>query len=395
MRVVITGIGALTPIGVSFPETWKALIEGRSGIRPCRKVNTKGLRWKMAGEVDETPLEGLLSVKQRRRMDPFVQYALYASIEAIRDSSLIPPENTPVIIGSSRGGITYSEQALLSEGPFSAYLMAATTYNMASSQIAMHFGLKGISYGVSAACASGAMAVLEACRLVKEGVAEAVIAGASEAPITRLCLEGYGRMGALSSSTSLKASRPFDLKRDGFVLAEGACVMVIEELKSALKRGAPIYAEILSYEAITSTNSQTLPDEDDEYMVMKGALESAGLSSEEIDYINAHATSTRIGDLIEARAVNRLFGSRPLLTATKSHTGHMLGASSALEIAIAAQSIKESLIPPTINTTNLDPECKISLVTEPVNRKIRYVLKNSFGFGGINISLVLSSPGSE
>ena len=395
MRVAITGIGAITPLGADFRETWNALIQGRCGLKRCTKIDTGKLPWKMAGEISDAPLRRLFTQKQLRRMDPFVQYALYAAIQAVKDAGLKPSETTPVIIGSSRGGISYTEEALLSGKPFSAYLMASTTQNMAAAQIAMHFGVKGLSYGVSAACASGAMAVVEAYRLIKDGYSDVAIAGASEAPLTRLCMEGYGRMGALSTIDSPRASRPFDINRDGFVLSEGACVMVIESMESALKRGASPYAEILSFDAITSINSQTLPDENDEYLVMKRAIQRAGLVPEDIDYINSHATSTRIGDQIEASAINRLFGPEKPVTATKSHTGHLLGASSALEIAIAAQSIKESLIPPTINTTNLDPECKISLVTEPVNRKIHYALKNSFGFGGINISLVLSRPGSE
>ncbi len=387
MRVVITGIGAVTSLGITFRDTWQAIIQGKTGIGPCTKIDTSALPWKVAGEIKESKINDFFSDKQRRRLDPFVQYAIIAAREAVADAAIPPPENTAIIIGTSRAGITLLEETIRS-GHLSAYLMPATTANMACSQVAESLKIKGHSVAISAACASGAMAVLEAFRLIKDGYYSMVIAGASDAPITRVCLEGYGRMGVLSKNTKPEASRPFDRKRDGFVLSEGACIMVLETLKSAEKRGARIYAEILSAQSLTSIVGQTRPDLDDEIGVMKNAIFSAGLNPEDIDFINTHSTSTVLGDRVEAEAIHRVFGKKMVVTANKSQTGHMLGASSALEIALSAMSIHYEIVPPTINTD--DPEFSISLFNKPLKRAVKTVLKNSFGFGGINVAMVLS-----
>lgn len=386
MRVVITGIGAVTPLGVNFRDTWESLLQGKSGISLCTRVDTSQLPWKVAGEVNQKAVREMLSEKQTRRLDPFVQYALIAAMEAKRDASIELPEDTAVVIGTSRAGISFIEQALQTDR-FSAYLMAATTANMACSQVAEYLNVKGISLSVSQACASGAMAVSVGFRLIRDGYCKAVLAGASDAPITRVCLEGYGRMGVLSKTHTPDASRPFDRRRDGFVLSEGACIMVLEGLESAKKRGARVYAELCSAETMTSISGPTKPDVEDEAEVMRRAISSASVKSEDIDLVNCHATSTVLGDRVEAEAIKRVFGTEMAVTANKSQTGHMLGASSALEVALSAMSVYTNIIPPTINTK--ETEFSISLFDHATERPIRYVLKNSFGFGGANVALVL------
>ncbi len=386
MRVVITGIGAVTPLGVNLQETWEAVLKGKSGIALCSRIDTSSLPYKLAGEVNTERLKGFFTEKQLKRLDPFVQYAVVSAVEAVKDARTELPPDTAIIIGTSRAGVTFIEQALGSSR-FSSYLMPATTANMACSQVAEELNLKGESMAVSAACASGAMALMEAYRLIRSGYAKVALAGASDAPITRLCLEGYGKTGVLSKQDTPEASRPFDRRRDGFVLSEGACMMVLEELERAEKRGARIYAEVLSAECLTSRSGQTRPDKEDEIEVMRRALVRANTEPGEIKLVNAHATSTQLGDRVEAEAITELFGEGVYVTANKSQTGHMLGASSALEIALSALSIHQGVIPPTINTT--EPELKINILSEPLEAPVGKVLKNSFGFGGVNVAVVL------
>ena len=384
-RVVITGIGALTPLGNSFKESWQGLINGNSGIAEYRDLLKTPY---LAGRLkDYDPLK-YMSAKELNRLDPFAQYALAASHMAIVDASLTLSleQQSAVIIGSSRGGIMLIEQACGSASKrTSPYLMPATTISMAASYIAQTFRLRGHCLGISNACSSGANAVGEGYRLIKDGYASLVICGGTDAPISKVCLMGYKSSKVMSRGISC---RPFDRDRDGFILSEGACVMMLEGLDHAIKRGAEIYAEIIGYVNSTDGVSPVRPDFDGQVMAMKAALNQSGLQAQDIDLINAHAASTKIGDVVEADAINNLFGKTPV-TANKSATGHMLAASGAFEIAATSASIKYSVIPPTINIENLDPRCDINVIIKKIDTPTTIALSNSFGFGGLNSVIVL------
>ncbi len=395
-RVAITGIGAVTPLGLDFQETWDGLKKGLSGLSGCSRVEVDDIPWKVTGELRGFDALSFLTPKEINRLDPFIQYSLAAATSAFEDASLFPEPSVMVIMGSSRGGVTRIEEALrayFKEGrPLSAYLMPATTISMAPSYIAHRLGLRGYCLGISNACASGTMAIGEAFRLIGTGCADIALTGGTEAPLCRLCLEGYGRTGALSTGTDSTASRPFDRDRDGFVLSEGACVMVIEEMQHAIKRGAVIYAEILGYASINDGFHQTQPSEAGEAATINLALQNAGVMTDEIDMINAHGTSTVSGDRVEALALKEVFGLRLRdihVTANKSMTGHMLAASGALEVAATAMSLYEGVIPPTINLARPDQECGLNIPSDCAEKDMRVALSTSFGFGGINAALVL------
>jgi 3-oxoacyl-(acyl-carrier-protein) synthase len=390
-RVVITGIGAVTPLGCSFKESFRGVFEGRSGLGVCSRSLLDGLPWKVVGEVKGFSAGEVLSKKEIARLGLFVQYSLVAVQEAIEDAGLSPPPDTLVVVGTSRGGIYEIERAFLQQKRLSPYLMPATTHNMAASAISERWRISGTSHTLSSACASGAVAIGEAYRAIKSSQARVAICGGTEAPITRVCLEGYGRMGVLSTVSTSEASRPFDRRRDGFVLSEGACMMVIEELEHALRRGAEIYAEIVGYATLTMVRRQIEPVVEAEEEVIRQALEDASLSPSDIDHINCHGTSTRLGDSVEAAALERIFGKRfsqiPL-TAVKSMTGHMLAGSSAFEVGVTAVSLRDGVIPPTINTK--EPEFKLNISNIKRTEGIQTALTTSFGFGGVNAAVVLS-----
>lgn len=431
-RVVITGIGAITPLGHTFNESWSAAKAAKSGIKPITKFDVSDLPWRFAGELKDFDAKTYLSQKETNRLDPFIQYAVAASIMAAEDAGLIERAESReqrvkwkkeksyeipkhdyltsggVVIGSSRGGISSIEKALLRKQNsepgtqstnrksgnlrLSPYLMPSSTISMASSYVAQLLGIKGYCLGISNACASGANAIGEAYRLLKAGYRGPVIAGGSEAPVCRLCIEGYGVSGALSKINDSSASRPFDNKRDGFVLSEGACVIVIEDLNRAVKRSANIYAEIIGYGNTTDAFHQTRPDSEGEARAIETAMSEAGVVPSEVDYINAHATSTPLGDRVESEAIKKIFGNMSStipFSAVKSMTGHMLAASGALEAAFTVMSIKEGIIPPTINLIEKDRNCDINVITETTEKKIKVALSNSFGFGGVNAVLVL------
>jgi len=419
-RVVITGIGAVTPLGNTIESTWQNLLKGVSGIEKITRFDTEGLPVSIAGELKGFVPDPFIPKKDINRLDLFIHYATASAVMAVEDAGFIhsaevqgweSTEKDPpwppglrasglgpagVIIGSSRGGITSIEKSmgdfLLRRRPFSAYLMSASTISMASSYIAMIFGIKGQALGISTACASGANAVGEAMRLIRTGEADVVLAGGAEAPICRIAIGGYGSAGALSrrGAEPKKASRPFDKQRDGFVIAEGACVLVLEEMAHALSRGARIYAEVSGYGRSSDAFHQTRPHVDGEARAMENALRDAGVSVEEVGYINAHATSTPHGDRVEAEAIREVFGRRTgdiPVSACKSMLGHMLGASGALETAITALAIHKGIIPPTINLD--EPEFDLNHITSAIRRDIDVAISNSFGFGGINVVLVL------
>jgi 3-oxoacyl-[acyl-carrier-protein] synthase II len=272
----------------------------------------------------------------------------------------------------------------------SPHLMSATTISAAASYVAMKLGIRGHCLGISNACSSGSNAIGEAFRLIQNGTASIVFAGGAEAPLCRLCIEGYGAAGVLSKSKPEDASRPFDKERDGFVLAEGASVLVLEEMQSALKRNAPILVEIIGYSNVCDALHLTKPSTEGEVRAIRAALADAGISPAEVGYVNAHGTSTVIGDIVEAKAVRLVFGKKDVpVSSIKSMTGHMLGASGSFEAACTTMSIKEGIIPPTINTSDIDPECDINLVTTATRASIEIAITNSFGFGGVNAVLVL------
>lgn len=424
-RIVVTGIGAVTPLGKTFPDSWEAALSGKSGLRPITRFDASDSRWKVAGEVVDFDAQTYFSEKETLRLDPFVSYAVAAAVMAAEDAGLSQQSEAAdqgseltnlknlqsthsdyltsggVIIGSGRGGISTIEKELIKiQHPksntwrprLSPYLMPATTISMASSSAAQKLGIKGHCLSISNACASGTNAIGESFRLLKSGYNGPVFAGGAEAPVCRICIEGYGSAGALSRQQDSLASRPFDMARDGFVLSEGACILVLENHENAVRRGARIYGEIAGYGNTTDAFHITQPDPSGEARAIELAIQDASITSDEIDYINTHGTATKLGDISEARALKKVFGKKtPVIaaTATKSATGHLLAASGALEAAFTLMSLKEGLIPPTINLREKDPSCDLNIITEKRNAGIRVALSNSFGFGGVNAVLVL------
>lgn len=421
-RVVITGIGAVTPIGNTFEASWEAACRQQSGIAPITHFSTSGMPWKVCGELKCFDPLPYLSMKETRRLDPFAQYAVAAALMAAEDAGLIKQAkgegpaagnispHTPnnylnsgaIFIGSSRGGISTIETAVSSQlsvagfrtgtRRISPYLMPATTTSMAASYTAQKLGVRGYSLGISNACTSGTNAIGEAYRLIKAGCAGPVFAGGADAPVCRTCIEGYGAAGALSKISDQTASRPFDRHRDGFVLSEGASVLVLEEYHTAKKRGAQIYAEIIGYGNSVDAFHQTRPLAEGEAMAMNSALCSAGIIPEDVGLISSHGTSTPVGDIAECRAIHQVFGERAAsipVTAIKSLSGHMLAASGAFETACTAITIRRTRILPTINLSEQDEQIRLSVVRETESADIRIAMVNSFGFGGVNAVLVL------
>ena len=411
-KVVVTGIGAVSPIGNSFHESWKAAKVGVSGIGPITRFDASEMRWNVAGELKGFNAEEYLSQKEMNRLDPFVHYAVAAAVMAAEDAGLHSREQRlptaeylasgGIIIGSSRGGISTIERSIVKSlesepgtrsraSQLSAYLMPSTTISMAPSYVAQKLGIKGHCLGISNACASGTNAIGEAYSLIRAGYHGPVLCGGAEAPLCRVCVEGYGVAGALSKVNHSYASRPFDRMRDGFVLSEGACVLVLEDYENALKRGVNVYGEIVGYRNTTDAFHQTIPDPEGEAEAIKMALKEAGLKPEDVNYINAHATSTPLGDKVETKAIKLSFGKMAYqipVSSVKSMTGHMLAASGALEAALTLMSINEGIIPPTINLKEVDPECDLDYVTRARNAEIEVAISNSFGFGGVNAVLV-------
>ncbi len=413
-KVVITGIGAVTPLANDFLKSWELVKSGKSAIDYITKFDASDCRWQVAGEIKGFTPELYLSKKEILRLDPFVHYGVAATVMAVKDAGLMHQEasnvehealkallkSAGIIIGSSRGGITTIEKELqkLCSSRFtvhgsrlSPYLMPSTTISMAASYAAQKLGIKGYCLGISNACASGANAIGEAFRLIKNRYSNIMLAGGAEAPICRFCVEGYGISGALSALNSSSASKPFDRKRDGFVIAEGACMIVLENYESAVKRNANIYAEITGYGNTTDAFHITKPDDSGETSAILAALKEAEILPENIDYINAHGTSTPLGDKTEAEAILKTFkkASEIPVSSIKSVTGHMLAASGAFEAACTAMSIKEGIIPPTINITEKDPECNINVITKKIETDIKIAITSSFGFGGVNAVIVL------
>jgi 3-oxoacyl-[acyl-carrier-protein] synthase II len=412
-RVVITGLGAVTPLGNSVEETWKKLLDGSSGIGRITRFDASAFPCRIAGEVKRFDPLRFMTGKEAHKTDPFIQYALAAALMAMEDSHLSLTPNgstelaevselrTGVLVGSGRGGVTTMEKnmaELLSKGPkgVSPFLTPMSLVNMASGFISMKLGAKGPCLDVSTACATGTHALGEAMKIIQRGDADVMLAGGAEASLTPLVLAGFCRAKALSlrNDEPEKASRPFDKHRDGFVLSEGACVLVLEEREHAQKRDAKIYAELAGYGLSSDAYHYTKPDPagDGPSRAMSLALSDAGMRPEEIDYINAHGTSTVPNDRVETLAIKKTFNEqahRLAVSSSKSMLGHMLGAAGAVEAAIASLALRDGMIPPTINYETPDPECELDFVPNKTRRKnIQAVLSLSLGFGGINAALL-------
>ena len=404
-RVVITGAGVVSPVGIGVPKAWEALMAGRSGAGPITLFDASEHRCRIGCEVSGfDPLEHGIDAGDARKMDRFTQFAMVAAAEAIRTSE-IPrdePERIGVLIGSGIGGMmVYEEQhtLLLQKGPrrVSPFFIPMMIGDMAAGLVSIAHGLKGPNYGTVSACASGAHAISDSALLIGVGLADAMVCGGTEATITPMAVAGFANMKAMSSRNDdpLRASRPFDKGRDGFVIGEGAGIVVLEAEDHARARGAHILAELAGFGITGDAYHMTAPcaDGDGAIRSMRLALEMAGMNTTDIDYINAHGTSTPINDKSETLAVKAVFGEHAYKLAmgsTKSMTGHLLGAAGGLETVISALAIHRGEIPPTINYEEPDPDCDLDCVPN-VGRQVpvRAVLSNSFGFGGHNVSLVL------
>ena len=404
-RVVVTGLGAVTPLGIGAEKTWKALCAGKSGIGRISRFDTTNFQTKIAGEVKDFDPEDFLDKKQVRRMDSFVHYCMAATIMAMEDSKLEvanqDAERIGVLIGTGLGGLPTLEKnhTLLIEGgpkkisPFFIPMMIA---NMAPGQIAIHFGIKGPNTCVVTACAAGSHAIGDSYKLIQRGDADIVITGGTEATITPLNIGGFNAMKAISTNNDEpeKASRPFDKNRDGFVPAEGAGTIILEELELALKRGANIYGEIVGYGLTSDAFHITAPDPQGSGAArcMKMALLDANILPSEVNYINAHGTSTPLNDTIETIAIKTVFNeySKKIpVSSTKSMTGHLLGAAGGVEAVFTILTIRDGIIPPTINYETPDPDCDLDYVPNVARRAdVRIAISNSFGFGGTNATLV-------
>ena len=406
-RVVVTGIGLLTPCGLTSRETWSALLEGRSGIGPITRFDTKDFSCRIAGEVRGFNAEDYLDRKEVRRMDAFIHYAMAASEMALKDSGLtVTPEigeRVGVLIGSGIGGIellTRQQNVLQTEGPrrVSPFLIPGMIINLASGMVSIRYGAKGPNSSIVTACATGSHAIGDSMRLIQRDEADVMIAGGTEAPIVPLAVSGFASMKALSmrNDEPQRASRPFDAGRDGFVIAEGAGILVLEELDFARRRGARIYAEIAGYGLSGDAYHISAPSENGEgaVRVMRACLRDAGLPPEAVDYVNAHGTSTLAGDRIESLAIRTVFGEhagRLAVSSTKSMTGHLLGAAGGLETAVACLAVSEDVVPPTINLETPDPACDLDFVPNKARKMtVNAALNNSFGFGGTNAALLLT-----
>ncbi|TXL64034.1 beta-ketoacyl-ACP synthase II [Cerasibacillus terrae] len=403
-RVVVTGIGAISPVGNNVQTMWGNLIKGKSGIDFVTKVDKNEFPAKVAGEVKDFDILQYLEKKDARKMDLFTQYAVAASKMAVEDAKLTIDESNAervgVWIGSGIGGMqTYEEQfrRFLKKGyrRVSPFFVPMMIPDMAAGQVSIQLGAKGINSCTVTACASGANSIGDAFRAVQRGDADYMITGGSESPITNMAFAGFSSMRALSFNEDPNtASRPFDKNRDGFVMGEGAGILILETLESALERQAPIYAEIVGYGSTGDAYHITAPAENGEgaARAMKQALEHSGLKPEDVDYINAHGTSTDLNDKYETEAIKSVYGehaSKLAISSTKSMTGHLLGAAGGVESVISVKVIEEQIIPPTIHYETPDPECDLDYVPNKARKQnVNVVMSNSLGFGGHNVALL-------
>lgn len=416
-RVVVTGLGAVTPLASGAEASWKRLIAGQSGIRRITQFETEDLTSKIAGIVPRTPEEcedyfdpnAYLDVPDQRKMDEFIIYAVAAAQQALDDAGWHPAteadqEATGVVVGAGIGGLPKifdNSVALDHQGArrVSPFFIPSALINLAAGNIAIRHHLKGINHAVVTACASGTHAIGDAARFIQFGDADVVVAGGAESTIFRLGVAGFAAVRALSThfnDTPEKASRPWDKDRDGFVIAEGAGILVLEELEHAKARGAKIYAEVVGYGLSGDAYHITSPEPQGNgaARAMKTALKNAALQPEQIDYINAHGTSTPLGDVVEVRAIKQIFGdyaTRGLaISSTKSATGHLLGGAGAVEGVFSALALRDQIMPPTLNLDHPEEECDLDFVPHIARPKaLEYVMSNSFGFGGTNACLIL------
>ncbi|MGE3241968.1 MAG: beta-ketoacyl-ACP synthase II [Pirellulales bacterium] len=407
-RVVVTGIGAVTSLSLKVDDLWDRILRGESGIHELKIFDTAQHKVRFGGDIYDWVTDGYIDRKEEKRLDRFTQFALVAGIDAVNDAGLDFSKEDAfrcgVILGSGIGGLNEIEtqhERLLTKGPdkVSAFTIPKLMVNAASGHVSIRYGLRGPNYAVATACASATNAMGDAFKAIQYDDADVMITGGTEAACTPMGLSGFANMRALSErhDNPAGASRPFDLDRDGFVLSEGAGLLVFEELEHAQKRGAKIYAEVLGYGASADGGHITQPDAEGvgAAKAMSGALRDGKLSVEQIDYINAHGTSTPLGDKAETYAIKTVFGEHAYklsISSTKSSLGHLLGASGGVEMVLCMKALQHNICPPTINYTTPDPACDLDYTpNKPRERKLRVVMSNSFGFGGHNASIIAGS----
>jgi 3-oxoacyl-[acyl-carrier-protein] synthase II len=402
-RVVITGLGVVSPVGTGVSTAWKNLIAGKSGITRITKFDPSNFACQIAGEVNDFNVEDFISAKEARRMDTFIQYGMAAGIEAFNDSGIVVTEENAerigVEIGSGIGGlgtIEATNDSFDAGGPrkISPFFIPGTIINMISGSLSIKLGLKGPNVAVVTACTTGTHCIGDAFRMIEYGDADVMVAGGAEAAITELSIGGFSSAKALTTRNDdpETASRPWDIDRDGFVMGEGAGVMVLEEYEHAKARGAKIYAELVGYGMSADAFHMTAPNMDGPRRSMNNALNNAGVNPDQVNFMNAHGTSTPLGDTNESNAIKATFGDHAhklVVNSTKSMTGHLLGGAGGLESVFTVLSIYNQMSPPTINIFNQDPDCDLDYCANTArDMKIEYALKNNFGFGGTNGSLV-------
>ena len=405
-RVVVTGLGVVTSLSQKVDDLFERLLRGESGIHPLRVFDATGYKVTFGGDVYDWEPADYIDRRELKRLDRFTQFAMVAGIDAVRDSGIDFSQEVPhrcgVVLGSGIGGLAEIEEQherLLTKGPdrVSAFTIPKLMLNAAGGNLGIHYGLQGPNYSVATACASATNAIGEAFKAVQAGTVDVVLTGGTEAAITRMGMSAFANMKALSDRNDdpPRASRPFDLDRNGFVLSEGAGLLVLEELEHARARGARIYAEVLGYGASCDAGHITQPDDEGAgaARAMQNALDDGALNPDQLDYINAHGTSTPLGDKAETKAVKKVFGDharRLSISSTKSQLGHSLGASGGIEMVLTVKTLQRSVVPPTINLDTPDPACDLDYTpNQPKERRLRAAMSNSFGFGGHNASVVV------
>jgi 3-oxoacyl-[acyl-carrier-protein] synthase II len=408
-RIVVTGIGVVSPVGCDGPSSWDAIVGGKSGVARITRFDPSGYQTTFAGEVKDFDPVDRMGRKDARRTDRYTHFAVASALEALERAGLAIDDGLAdrvgVLIGSGMGGaetLDAGMETVLTEGPnrLSPFFMPMFLGNMASGTVAIATGARGPNFAPVSACASSAHAIGEAAAIIRRGQADVMIAGGSEAPLARMVVAGFNAMGALSTRNDepAAASRPFDAERDGFVLGEGGAALILESAEHAARRGAPVLADLTGYATTDDANHmvQPAPGGIGAARAMSLALDAAGLQPEDIDYINAHGTSTPLNEKFETQAIKAAFGDaayRVPISSTKSMTGHLLGAAGALEAALAIMAIEQGMLPPTINQTSPDPDCDLDYVPNVARRAaIEHVMSNSMGFGGHNVSLIFSAP---
>ena len=408
-RVVVTGLGLITPVGNTVVDTWRNIVAGVSGIRQITHFDTTGFPVRIGGSIRDLDLEQYIPKKDQRKMDPFIHYGMAAGIQAVEDSGIAATDTDPhrigVAIGSGIGGLPGIEKAtqtLMEGGPrrISPFYVPSNIINMISGHLSIRYGFKGPNFAIVTACTTGTHNIGDAARIIEYGDADVMVAGGAEMASCPTCLAGFANAKALSTRNDEpeKASRPWDRDRDGFVLSDGAGAMVLEEYEHARRRGANIYAEVIGYGMSADAYHMTLPAQDGEGAAycMQNALRNAGINPGEVDYINAHGTSTPAGDAVENQAIKRVFGDsahKVAISSTKSMIGHLLGAAGGVEAVFCVLAMRDGVAPPTINLDNPDPDCNLDYVPHEARRmEINISLSNSFGFGGTNGSLIFRKP---